>query len=208
MAVTVIQTNEKKVTITSAKPVDVPLPPKPQVKPTTPIINASQGPSYNDAFAQFLKQSSKPAPAAPKTSDNLKNIMRASTADGAVTPAKPPSNRGRKRIHPILQPQQQQQWTNLQLQMQQQQPQMHQQHHQQHQYQNELTQKVKTEKIQQGNSLANYTIQENTVVNQDGQQQKMYYTVLDSTPNQNFSYPQHFNKISGQYYGQQQQQSF
>lgn len=65
---TVIETKEKKVTVMSAKPSQVPniirLPPRPQKQP----VNATQGSSYNDAFAMFLVGHSKSAE--PKQSEN------------------------------------------------------------------------------------------------------------------------------------------
>lgn len=58
----VIETKERKVTVMSAKPNDLPAT-YPTPKPQPQITNATSGPSYNDAFAMFLKvQTRTPTP--------------------------------------------------------------------------------------------------------------------------------------------------
>lgn len=63
---TVIETAERKVTVMSAKPSSVPSSSyPPPMKPLTPLVNKSSGPSYNDAFAMFLTRGPKTAEPAP-----------------------------------------------------------------------------------------------------------------------------------------------
>lgn len=185
-AVTVIEGNEKKVTVMSAKPKEIPFLPAPPKPSPSPVIN-NRGPSYNDAFAQFLQnaktkpETTKTTSAAPKPlpPDPPATIKAQQTSVIQTAPKAP-----RKRVQPQLQtPIQQGQLEN---------------------FENNQNQRVKTEKIPQ----AVYAIQENTVV-QDGKQQKLYYTILNSpsSPSSNNStYPQ--LNVNGQYYGHQQQHSF
>lgn len=56
---TVIGTNEKKVSVMSAKPADIPYMPLPKPVNTTPQVNATKGPTFNDAFSQFLNKAQK-----------------------------------------------------------------------------------------------------------------------------------------------------
>ncbi|KAG5673222.1 hypothetical protein PVAND_003286 [Polypedilum vanderplanki] len=174
--VTVIEKNERKVTVMSGLPKEVPLLQTPPVKAQSQV-NASRGPTYNDAFAQFLQNSNKvkqPEPvvkspaAAPKVNNNNNNVKKEPVKQQTSVIQHTKGN---------YQPQQN--------------------------YVVDQNQKVKTERIPQSQV---YAIQENTIVTQDGEQQKLYYTILDSTAtnNHNAGYGHNFNK---QYYGHQQQQN-
>lgn len=181
---------------------DVPLP-QPKV-PTNPPVNASRGPSYNDAFAQFLQSNNK-----PKTPDNVKNnvakkepvVQHTSVIQQA--PAKPVSpkmtkNQQKNNLDMILEQQL----------LQQQQMQQYQQYQMQQQsinnYVVDQNQRVKTERIPQNLQNQGYAVQENTVLAQDGEQQKLYYTILDSNaPTLNDMW--RMGNGQQQYYGQQQQ---
>lgn len=183
----------------SGKPVDIPLP-QPKV-PTNPPVNASRGPSYNDAFAQFLQSSTK-----PKTPENVKTnlakkepvIQHTSVIQQAPITAvsqKMTKNQQKNNLDMILEQQL----------LQQQQMQQYQQYQMQQQtnYVVDQNQRVKTERIPQNFQNQGYAVQENTVLAQDGEQQKLYYTILDSNaPTLNDVWRMGNGQ---QYYGQQQQ---
>lgn len=184
--------------VVTGKPSEIPIAPlKPAVSVAAPV---QRGPSYNDAFAQFLQQSNK----APKP----KPIPQASPPQTESQPASviketPKSNRGRKKKEVIPEVQSNQPApSNNQTQNQQQQI----QYQQQQPIQNQSNviaqnQRVKTERIPQSQPM--YAIQENTVLTQDGKQQKLYYTILN-TPNSGPNIQQQL-KMNPQYglYGQQ-----
>lgn len=220
--VTVTSTEEKKVTVVSGKPIDIPLPPV--KKPTAPQVNASRGPSYSDAFAEFLQASNKPkGTEAPKNIQKKEPVQQTSVIQRAAKAPRPPkiqqktdvSNVNINNINNEINMALQQQLLLHQQQQQQQQQLLQQQYQFQiQQQQNNLNmssyvvdqnQRVKTERIPQNLQSNAYAVQENTVVAQDGEQQKLYYTILDSSaPAINDSW-----RTNGQqYYGQQQQQSF
>ena len=195
-SVTVIEKSDKKVTVMSGKPVDIPLP-QPKI-PTTPQVNASRGPSYNDAFAQFLQSSSKPKPNEIVKNNVTKKEPAAhymSVIQQAPTkPVSPkiPKNQQKTNLDMILEQQllQQQQYQQYQMQ-------------QQNNYVVDQNQRVKTERIPQNLQNQAYAVQENTVLAQDGEQQKLYYTILDSNaPTLNDVWRMGNGQ---QYYGQQQQ---
>ncbi|CAG9809290.1 unnamed protein product [Chironomus riparius] len=194
--VTVFEKSDKKVTVMSGKPVDVPLP-QPKI-PTTPPVNASRGPSYNDAFAQFLQSSNKPkAPETVKVNVAKKEPVVQHTSVIQQAPTKPVSPKVTKiqqknNLDMILEQQllQQQQYQQYQMQ-------------QQTNYVVDQNQRVKTERIPQNLQNPAYSVQENTVLAQDGEQQKLYYTILDSNaPTLNDAWRM---GNGSQYYGQQQQ---
>lgn len=185
----------------SGKPSEVALlQPKPTPSTPTTSSSVSKGPSYNDAFAQFLQQATTKAPAPKNTQKSSQNTKQPESE--VQTPTK--SNRGRKKKQPeVVQNQEVQQWTTETNQMLQQ-PLSNQQE--------VIAQnpRVKTERIPQSTQQM-YAIQENTVLTTDGKQQKLYYTILNPpTTTSNNCNTQQPNKMSGQYtmYGQQQQQSF
>lgn len=177
--------------VMTGKPGEVPIPqPKSAGAIGAPI---QKGPSYNDAFAQFLQQANKtPKPKPPPQTQPESQPV-------SVIQETPKSNRGRRKkqdttsevqtiqtqqpkIQAIVQPQDQpqiiQNQSNIVAQ----------------------NQKVKTERIPQSQP---YAIQENTVLTQDGKQQKLYYTILN-TPNTGSNFQQQI-KMNANYglYGQQ-----
>ena len=173
ISVTVIEKSDKKVTVMSGKPVDVPLP-QPKI-PTTPPVNASRGPSYNDAFAQFLQSSTKPkAPETVKSNVAKKEPVVQHTSVIQQAPTKPVPTKSQQKNNldmileqQLLQQQQTQQYQPYQMQ-------------QQNNYVVDQNQRVKTERIPQNLQNPAYSVQENTVLAQDGEQQKLYYTILDT----------------------------
>lgn len=181
--------------VMTGKPGEVPIPkPKSAIGVTPPV---QKGPSYNDAFAQFLQQANKtpkprPLPQAPPPAQTELPV--------SAIQETPKSNRGRKKKEVIPETRNNppvQVTTNhqQQLQSQQQQPVQNQS--------NVISQnqRVKTERIPQSQPM--YAIQENTVLTQDGKQQKLYYTILN-TPNTGPNIHQQL-KMNPQYglYGQQ-----
>lgn len=180
--VTVIEKNEKKVTVMSGVPKEVPFLQATTAKPQSAAQNATRGPTYSDAFAQFL-QSSKSKPEAAK----VVPVPAAPKAPKKEAPAQKTSviqHTAKAVPNTLAQPQQQpQRQADLVV---------------------DQNQRVKTEKLPQNAQNPVYAIQENTIVTQDGEQQKLYYTILDSSST-NGAFAQTFNK---QYYGQQQQHSF
>lgn len=198
--VTVFESTEKKVTVTTGKPIEVPLPQQ-KKQPTTPQVNASRGPTYSDAFAQFLQSSSKPkANEVVKKGERLP--IRKEPQPKSVKQNKPPAQRSPKNPQKNV-PNESNNLANLHQQML-----IHQQQQLQQQssanvnnYVVDQNQRVKTERIPQNLQSQMYAVQENTVVAQNGEQQKLYYTILDSSaPTLNDTW-----KMNGQqYYGQQQ----
>lgn len=172
--------------IMTGKPSEVPLP-KP--KPATSTTPVQKGPSYNDAFAQFLQQANKsnpkpvpkaapPAPAQPESQPV------------SVIQETPKSNRGRKKKSEVTPDvtNQPAQWISQQQAVQNQSNLISQ------------NQRVTTERIPQNQP---YAIQENTVLTQDGKHQKLYYTILNSPNNgQNLQQQMKMNPQYGMY-GQQ-----
>lgn len=200
----------------SGKPADIPLPqPK---KPSIPQVNASRGPSYSDAFAEFLQASTKPKTNESVEKTNINAVKKeiskpTSVIQHASKPARAPKNQQKNNTNnnsmnenelaleqQLLLHQQQMQMQQYQMQLQQQQQNMN-----SNNYIVDQNQRVKTERIPQNLQSQIYAVQENTVVAQNGEQQKLYYTILDSNaPTINDSW-----RLNGQqYYGQQQQQTF
>lgn len=199
----VVGSKEKTVTVMSGKPSELPIP---QPKSATPSFSAApKGPSYNDAFAQFLQQASKApiSPAKPNRAPSPQTIVQPKEAPQpqeksqqlSVIQATPPkSNRGRKKKSDLQQQQPNHTVINSQT-------------NQSNLLQD--NQRVKTERIPQAQQM--YAIQENTVLTQDGKPQKLYYTILNPPSTNNYNHQQQQQvKVNSQYalYGQQQQQSF
>lgn len=157
----------------TGKPADLPTL---QIQPQKPLPtqqNVSQGPSYNDAFAQFLQNSK------PKEDKKPSQPIYTAVNTPVKKEAKTPARRNTKKA--IQNPPQVQQQESYQV-----------------------NQQVPSQNTQQM-----YAIQETAVTTQDGQQQKMYYTILDSQQPAiaNPTFDQHYKMANQQqqFYGQQQQ---
>jgi hypothetical protein len=151
----------------SGLPKEVPLLQSQLNKPQTTATNASRGPTYNDAFAQFLQTKTKQPEGKPATTPVASKLNSHLKKEAHQTSVIQHAAKGQVNL---------QQQQNLTV---------------------DQNQRVKTERLPQNQV---YAIQENTIVTQDGEQQKLYYTILDSTSNN--SYGQNLGK---QCYGQQQQ---
>lgn len=200
--VLVVGSKDKTVTVMSGKPSELPLP---QQKPAASSFSAApKGPSYNDAFAQFLQQVNKTpssTPAKPnKTPPQATAQPKESPPPSTPTPQEPnqqtsaiqqttppKAKRGRKKKSEVQLPFQsvinsQPNKSNLQ----------------------QDNQRVKIERIPQTQQM--YAIQENTVLTQDGKSQKLYYTILNPPTTNTYNHqPQQQVKVNNQYalYGQQ-----
>jgi hypothetical protein len=181
----------------SGKPSELPLP---QQKPAATSFSAApKGPSYNDAFAQFLQQTNKPpisptknSKPPPQANTQPKELpsQQPSQQVSVIQQTPPKSNRGRKKKSETL-------------------PYQITTHPQPNQSSlPQDNQRVKTERIPQTTQQM-YAIQENTVLTQDGKSQKLYYTILNTPPTNNYNLNQQQQvKMNSQYtlYRQQQQQ--
>lgn len=157
-----IETKGKKVSVMSAKPSDLQniLPPK--VLDTTPKVNVTRGPSYNDAFAQFITSSSRP-PEPPKVANALPSTtsIQPQLKPQAIQQVTPPPQ-----VVSIVQ-KKQEAWTNNVLQ----------QVQQKKLPASTTIQRVKTERIQPyvSNQQNEMTVQQNV---QPGQQ--VFYTIRNA----------------------------
>lgn len=200
--VTVIETKERKITVMSAKPSS--LPPLLELPKVEPKVKKPTGPSYNDAFAQFLAGNSK-----PRDEEETLSPMKQSqvTHEAKETPkitihpnqqSSPPckiqepfvqQDKSPPAVVTIVQ-KKQEAWTSKVLEQTQ---------SQLKKKQLATTEKVKTERIQPYVSGQNqlYT---NQMRSENGQQ--IFYTIATSTTT---SSPQRLVKVNGKGYEQKQQ---
>lgn len=169
----------------SGLPKEVPSLLQSQANPSTKTSNAPKGPSYSDAFAAFLQSAKKaPEPEKPKSIPSVKQQQPSNqVVKKETTPSQPASViQHTAKVANKQKNQNSMQQQNVVL---------------------DQNQRVRTEKIPQSTQSQVYAIQENTIVTQSGEQQKLYYTILDSNSSKNAGYQQ--NIVKQQYVGQQQQ---
>lgn len=179
----------------SAKPSDLPSIRTQPLKPQPPPTNATTGPSYNDAFAQFLQghtrvpvsttTASLPTPVAAATPQiNPTKVSAKVFVQAAPTKLPPQLQKSAEPKVTVVQ-QKQEEWTNQVLKQSQQKP---------------LQQRVTTERIQPyvSGQTPVYAVQQN--ISNDNAPQ-VYYTIRNA-PNQS---PQQRMKLYGQEYEHNQQ---
>lgn len=182
-------------TVMSAKPSDLPSIRTQPLKPQPPPTNATIGPSYNDAFAQFLQghtrvpvsttTASLPTPVAAATPQiNPTKVSAKVFVQAAPTKLPPQLQKSAEPKVTVVQ-QKQEEWTNQVLKQSQQKP---------------LQQRVTTERIQPyvSGQTPVYAVQQN--ISNDNAPQ-VYYTIRNA-PNQS---PQQRMKLYGQEYEHNQQ---